>query len=139
LVSEEEKTTDKMGDHDNPATCLSAFEHGSHVRDVVLHYFGCLRVCERAEFFAPLPEYKKQRIRDEEKRIRQQRALFEKDEETNVLVTKFKRSHNDFFKSCSEEMQKRIKDEEERLRNLPSILELGTNDTPNSPESPTQV
>jgi hypothetical protein len=127
-----------MGDHDNPATCLSAFEHGSHVRDVVLHYFGCLRECERAKFFAPLPAYKKQRIREEEKRIRQQRALFEQDEETNLLVRKFKRSHNDFFKSRSEEMQKRIKDEEERLRNLPSILEVGTNDTPNSPESPNQ-
>jgi hypothetical protein len=125
-----------MGDHDNPATCLSAFEHGSHVRDVVLHYFGCLGESERAEFFAHLPDYKKQRIRDEEKRIQQQRALFEQDKETNALVKIFKRSHNDFLKSRPEEMQKRIKDKVERLKEMPSILEVGTNEAPNIPESP---
>jgi len=126
-----------MGDHDNPATCLSAFEHGSHVRDVVLHYFGCLRESERTEFFVQLPNYKKQRIRDEEKRIQQQRALFEKDKETNGLVELFKKSHDDFLQSRSEGMRQQIKDkEEERLKELPSILEAGTNEASNSPESP---
>jgi hypothetical protein len=66
------------------------------------------------------------------------RSEFSNSEETNGLVRKFKKSHNDFFKSHSEEMQKRIKDEEARLRNLPSILEVRTNETSNSPESPNQ-
>jgi hypothetical protein len=65
------------------------------------------------------------------------RSEFSNSEETNALVRKFKKSHNDFFKSHSEEMQKRIKDEEARLRNLPSILEVRTNETSNSPGAQT--
>jgi hypothetical protein len=123
-----------MGDHDNPPTCLSTLKHDLHVRDVVLHYFGCLRENERAEFFNDLPPYKKQRIIDEEKRIRQQRALFEKEEETAILVDDFKKSHNEYFQSLSPEKREQIKDKEKRLGKQRSILEVQK-----SPESPNKA
>jgi hypothetical protein len=81
-----------MGDHDYPATCLSSVEHSGNVRDVLLHYFGCLRENERAGFFDLLPSHKQQQIKDEERRIREQRALFEEDEEKKYLVKRLRQS-----------------------------------------------
>jgi hypothetical protein len=127
-----------MGDYDKVATCLSSAEHGSDVRDVLLHYFGCLRANKRAEFFASLPPAKKQRIRLEETVIWQQRAHFEKEEDTRGLVERFKRSHNEFFYSLPREKQKLIREEEKRLSELRSILELGTDEVRNSPDRPNQ-
>ena len=87
-----------MGDHDYPATCLSSVEHGRDVRDVVLHYFGCLRENERAIFFDSLPSHKKQRNKDEERRIGEQRAVFEAGEETKYLVKRFRTSLGHYVK-----------------------------------------
>ena len=81
-----------MGEHDYPATCLSSVEHGNDVRDVLLHHFGCLRENERATYFDSLPSHKQRRIKDEESRIREQRAVFETGEETKYLVRRFKTS-----------------------------------------------
>ena len=86
-----------MGDHDYPATCLSSFEHGNDVRDVVLHYFGCLRESEREAYFNTLLPHKQHRIEQERARIRDQRALFEAEDRTKDLVRKFKNSLGHFF------------------------------------------
>jgi hypothetical protein len=87
-----------MGDHDYPATCVSSFEHGNDVRNVLLHYFGCLREQEREEYLQSLPRYKQERIENERIRIKEQRALFENEEETKDLVNAFKRSLNNYFR-----------------------------------------
>ena len=81
-----------MGDHDYSATYLSSFEHGHNVRDVLLHYFGCLRDAERGDFFKTLPLYKQERIEMEERRIRNLRAFLEEEETTKELIRKFKTS-----------------------------------------------
>jgi hypothetical protein len=81
-----------MGDHDYPATCLSSFEHGNDVRDVVLHYFGCLREAEREVYFKQLPHHKQDRITKERNRILEQRALFEVNDRTKDLLRKFRKS-----------------------------------------------
>jgi hypothetical protein len=81
-----------MGDHDYPATCLSSFEHGNDVRDVVIHYFGCLREAEREVYFKQLPHHKQDRITKERNRILEQRALFEVNDRTKDLVRKFRKS-----------------------------------------------
>ena len=114
-----------MGDHDSPGTCLSTVPHGppSHedVRDILLHYFGCLRgdgkldenkflpperklkesegkvlrrVYQRQAFFDSLPLHKQQRIEEEERRIRDLRAVFENDDENKGLVKRFQNSLN---------------------------------------------
>jgi hypothetical protein len=81
-----------MGDHDYSATCVSSFEHGDNVRDVLLHYFGCLKETERNYFFASLPLYKQERIEMEMRRIRNLRAFLEEEETTKELIRKFKTS-----------------------------------------------
>jgi len=90
-------TTVVMGDHDYPATCLSSFKHGDDVRDVLLHYFGCLKETEREKYYDSLPEYKRDRIETERTRIREQRALFETEEETKNLVNRFRLSLSNYF------------------------------------------
>lgn len=88
---------DNMGDHDNPSTCLSSNPHSHHVRDIFLHYSGCLRENERDEFFKSLKPYKQKRIEREEQRIQSLRLLFEKEEkETKGLAKKFMTSLNDW-------------------------------------------
>lgn len=88
-----------MGDHDTPATCLSSVEHGNYVRDVVLHYFGCVKVSDRAAYLNDLPPHKQERIKKEEDRIEKQRALFEAEDRTErkYLVTKLRKSLGLFF------------------------------------------
>ncbi|GJC83571.1 hypothetical protein ColLi_06409 [Colletotrichum liriopes] len=45
-----------MGDHDTSPTCLSAEPHGptadspGAIRDLTAHYFGCIKISERADF-----------------------------------------------------------------------------------------
>lgn len=34
-----------------PATCLSTEDHDHNIRDWVSHYFGCIQICERSNFF----------------------------------------------------------------------------------------
>ncbi|TVY93931.1 hypothetical protein LAWI1_G000709, partial [Lachnellula willkommii] len=53
--------------------------HGESPDDVVLHYFGCLKFSERADFLAELDETNKLklRIREETKRIEKLRDIFE--------------------------------------------------------------
>ncbi|PVH76685.1 hypothetical protein DL98DRAFT_464692 [Cadophora sp. DSE1049] len=80
-----------MGDHDNPRTCLSSSEHGNSVRDTFLHYFGCLEDAGREAYFEALPQHEKDRIEAEKSRIKAQRAYFEADDETKVLVDRLKR------------------------------------------------
>ncbi|KAL2063961.1 hypothetical protein VTL71DRAFT_4455 [Oculimacula yallundae] len=79
-----------MGDHDTPATCLSSHEHGNDVRDTFLHYFGCLKEAEREVYFESLEPDEKERIEAEKTRIHAQRAYFEEDGETKLLVDRFK-------------------------------------------------
>lgn len=41
-----------MGEHDIKPTCLSAQLHDPEdIRDPVLHYFGCIEICERKDYF----------------------------------------------------------------------------------------
>jgi hypothetical protein len=86
-----------MGDHDFPPTCLSSKEHGSDVRDVLLHYFGCLRETERERYLASLPVHKQERIKNEETRIKKQRALFENQDHTKDLVRRLRNSLSHYF------------------------------------------
>jgi hypothetical protein len=81
-----------MGDHENPKVCLSEFEHGSHVLDVLVHYFGCLREEKRNEYLKSLQPHKQKRIEIEKNRIRDQRVLFESEQDTKHLVAMFKMS-----------------------------------------------
>lgn len=77
-----------MGDHDSPATCLSSKGHDGEVRDVLLHYFGCLRQDKRKAFYDSLDAHHQLRIRDELRRIREHRALFEaRDDGLVTLLT----------------------------------------------------
>ena len=69
-----------MGDHDSPGTCLSSDDRHQldhEVRDVLLHYFGCLKRENRKKFYDSLDEHHQLRIREEHRRIREHRALFE--------------------------------------------------------------
>jgi len=90
-----------MGDHDNPATCLSSKKHDDHIRDAFLHYSGCLRETgrpgreetNRATYFSTLKEHEKRRITMEQTRIENLRALFNhEEEETHGLAKQFQRS-----------------------------------------------
>lgn len=85
-----------MGDHDYTATCLSSADHD--VRDMYLHYFGCLKTTGRAEYLKSLPLHKQQRINAEAQRIRDLRALFESQDDTRALVQKLSNSLNHYFK-----------------------------------------
>ncbi len=91
-----------MGDHDYPATCLSSMKHRDEdVRDILLHYFGCLKVKERDAFFQSLPAHKQHRIEAEQQRIDEQRAFFEKDEDTIGLVQRLRASLNNYFRKST--------------------------------------
>ena len=83
-----------MGDHDSPGTCLSSdprhqLEGAKDVRDVLLHYFGCLTRENRKGFYDSCDAHQKLRIREEHRRIRDHRALFESrdDEALRMLKT----------------------------------------------------
>ncbi|KAH7369612.1 hypothetical protein BKA65DRAFT_385928 [Rhexocercosporidium sp. MPI-PUGE-AT-0058] len=86
-----------MGDHDNPVTCLSSFEHGDFVRDIFLHYFGCLTTVQRDKYFETLLPHEKERIEAEKTRIETQRAHFEAESETNLMIDRLKMSLVDRF------------------------------------------
>jgi hypothetical protein len=85
-----------MGDHDYSASCLSSRPHD--IRDIYLHYFGCLKVNERDAYLKTLPEHKQERITREEERIRDLRALFEVEDDTKALVYRLKNSLNAYLK-----------------------------------------
>jgi hypothetical protein len=94
-----------MGDQGPPATCLSTGPHDDNVRDVVLHYFGCLRgygredrdfgvipdrgPFTREQFFNSISPRQQQRIQDFKRNIYQRRETFEKDPDGRVLVKRF--------------------------------------------------
>lgn len=80
-----------MGDHDSPATCLSsdpAHQHDREVRDVLLHYFGCLKRGDRKAFYDSLDAHHQLRVREEQRRIKEHRALFEAREDGLVRLLK---------------------------------------------------
>jgi hypothetical protein len=90
-----------MGDHDSPSTCLSSRPHGKDIRDNFLHYRGCLGEIEGEAFFAKLDARSQQRIRTEEQRILQLRAIFDKEvDETNGLAPKFK-YRLEYWRGCA--------------------------------------
>jgi hypothetical protein len=65
-------------------TCQSSghgLVHGDSPDDAVLHYYGCLKFAERADFLAELDETNtlKQRIHEETARISKLRHIFEKE------------------------------------------------------------
>jgi hypothetical protein len=73
-----------MGNGSPRPTCLGdngkdlvTYEHGNRIQDILLHYFGCLRISERASFFAQLPEHFQQPIAEEERRIQWLRLALE--------------------------------------------------------------
>jgi hypothetical protein len=39
------------GEHDVQPTCLSDHEHNRTIQNHVLHYLGCIEICERDRFF----------------------------------------------------------------------------------------
>jgi hypothetical protein len=131
-----------MGDHDSPGTCLSTVPHGppfrEDVRDILLHYFGCLRGdgkrdeniflslkrklteseerllrtdYQRQAFFNSLPRHKQERIEQEKKRIGDLRALFENDDENKGLVKRFQNSLNMWLRRRPETEKGRLPDE----------------------------
>jgi hypothetical protein len=85
--------TENMGGHDNPSTCLSSNKHDEHVRDIFLHYSGCLKRVGRDHYFKGLDEHEQNRIKREKERIRKLRALFDHEEkETKGMAKTFKTS-----------------------------------------------
>ena len=72
--------------------CQSAFLHSPG--DIYQHFFGCLRASEQEDAFARLPEYGRARIREEERRIAQLRAILETrtDIEEGVLLRRHKQA-----------------------------------------------
>jgi hypothetical protein len=127
-----------MGDHDSPGTCLSTVPHGllvgddehlavgGDVRDILLHYFGCLRDdkkrdenkfllperkstaskfedadlrehYQRQPFFDSLAPHKQKRIRDEEERIMYLRLLFAHHDDHQGLVQRFEKSLDEWM------------------------------------------
>jgi hypothetical protein len=90
-----------MGDHDSPSTCISSnARHQLH--DVLLHYFGCLRRDERKAFYDSCDARQQLRIREEHRRIRDHRTLFEsRDDEalrklrTNISILRQSRQYRE--------------------------------------------
>jgi hypothetical protein len=66
-----------MGNHAMPQMCLSTEAHNNRILDITRHYFGCLKVSARDQFFDTLPEKYQRRIRREVRRIDQLRARLE--------------------------------------------------------------
>lgn len=64
-----------MRDRYLPATCISSAPHPH--RDVLLHYFGCLGLDRRQEFYDSLNAHNQLRIRNELRHIRELRTIFE--------------------------------------------------------------
>lgn len=87
-----------MSTHSRPQKCLSNEEHENRVRDVKLHYFGCLKVSQRPQFYNRLPEESRRRLHDEENRIEKLRGTLERQPETKAgaLLKVFTDSMNDW-------------------------------------------
>jgi len=68
-----------MVDYTTCQTSGKGLVHGESPDDAVLHYFGCLRFSERADFLAELDETNrlKLRIQEETNRIQKLRNIFE--------------------------------------------------------------
>lgn len=73
------------------STCIGLTAHNGNIRDICLHYFGCLREAEREEFFDTLNPHQQRRIKTEEQHISRLRALFDNEEEgTEGIARPFK-------------------------------------------------
>lgn len=84
-----------MGDHNITPVCLSAEKHGNHgVRDVMLHYLGCLEFCEREDYFTWLDGEHQKQIESELRRIEYLRHVLEHDKEESSLLLNLDRSMN---------------------------------------------
>jgi hypothetical protein len=105
-----------MGDHDSPGTCLSTVPHGppfrQDVRDVLLHYFGCLRGDGK---------------RDENKNLLPTRKLNEAETATEVkrLCEEYQRQA--FYNSLPLYKQQRIDEEKRRIGDLRALFENDDN------------
>lgn len=76
-----------MGDHDITPTCLSAEEHkDDEVRDMILHYLGCLEFCEREQYFERLDEEHQKQVESELRRIQYLRHVLQQDREESSLL-----------------------------------------------------
>jgi hypothetical protein len=91
-----------MDNRKHSRTCVSSGDHRYAVRDVCLHYFGCLKVTERDEYFNSLLPHEKERINTEQQNINEQRAFFDGNDETKPLVQSLRTSLNQFFRNPTE-------------------------------------
>jgi hypothetical protein len=97
-----EPITYKMDNRKHLRTCVSSNDHRYAIQDVCLHYFGCLRVTEREEYFNKLLPHEKERIKVEEQRIYEQHAFFGHNEETKLLVQSLRTSLDQLFQKSTE-------------------------------------
>jgi hypothetical protein len=84
-----------MGDPDRlttrpiPTECICNRNLEGEVRDVCLHYFGCLPMAERSHYFQSLTEYHKGHINERVRDVNEVRKALENDEETACLLKDF--------------------------------------------------
>jgi len=108
-----------MAQRSFPHTCLSTHEHNDRVLDVTLHYFACLKACERPGYFAGLSQKAKKRIRKEEARIERLGAYYDARPHTEGGVTRkrFKDSLKAWrgYELSSEPEEKSVLAEEESV------------------------
>lgn len=75
------------------STCMSAGDHSASTSDYMVHYFGCLEFCQRADYFhKTLDENKKEQIKTELRRIQFIRHAIREDEDEVHLIEKYENS-----------------------------------------------
>jgi hypothetical protein len=84
-----------MGDHE-VITCLSVTPHDNNILDVCLHYFGCLRIDKRSDYFDRLSPEDKRLILDRERRIQKVKDDVKQDPTTIPVVSALAESLHEF-------------------------------------------
>ncbi len=84
-----------MGDHE-VITCLSTAPHDNNILDICLHYFGCLRMDQRSDYFNALSSEGKRLILDRERRIQKVKEDVMQDPTTIPVVGDLAKSLHEF-------------------------------------------
>jgi len=87
-----------MGDHEvnEVITCLSVTPHDNNILDVCLHYFGCLRIGERSNYFNGLSHEDRRLILDRERRIQKVKDYVKQDPTRIPVVNDLAESLHEF-------------------------------------------
>src|ERR1700709_617851 len=105
-----------MGDHDSPGTCLSTVPHGppfrQDVRDIFLHYSGCLRGDGK---------------RDMNEKLLPKRKLNETEAATEEKRLREDYQRQTFYNSLPLHKQQRINEEKRRIGDLRALFENDDN------------